>query len=317
MFHRKTCLRGVVMFAVVLLSGLTVCSALNVGDTATDFTLLGNDESFYTLYDYWGDVIVIDFSTVRCGPCQQEAPELESRIWIPYKDQGVMVFTILMENASGDPPTVDDLQDWARDFGLTFPILQGTEEVENSYVVPIYPSNFIIDQDMVIQYKHSGYTEDDMDTMVAIVEDLLGGGSPTPTPVPTSENTPQPTSTPTGTFENMTLDLTLTDSQLQPGDEFHLFAEVMNDNPYPVESDYYCVLEVVGLYFWYPGWTEMLEFERRNLGIGMTSFDVLGPFQWPDVQDSLTGLYFYSVLTAPGNFNFISNLEVIDFSYGP
>lgn len=54
--------------AVVLLL-LILClpiaqGALSVGDQALDFTLLSHYNTYYTLYDYWGDVVVMNFSTM-------------------------------------------------------------------------------------------------------------------------------------------------------------------------------------------------------------------------------------------------------------
>ncbi len=50
-----------VFFALVTVCG--VSAGLDEGDTAADFTLLGHDGSYYTLYDYTGDVVFINFAT--------------------------------------------------------------------------------------------------------------------------------------------------------------------------------------------------------------------------------------------------------------
>lgn len=39
-------------------------AALDVGDSAVDFNLLSQFDTFYRLFDYTGDVIIVNFSTM-------------------------------------------------------------------------------------------------------------------------------------------------------------------------------------------------------------------------------------------------------------
>jgi len=297
---------------------VSVSAELGPGDTAVDFELMGNDEEYYSYSRYPGYIFVLDFSEVHCGGCVQECIELEERIWQVYKDQGVMVYSLLHKNGvPGDEPELRDLEDWA-DLGLTYPVLQSNSTVRQTYYgQDLYPVSYVIDQDLVIHFREFGYDEETVDRIEEVVLDLLGGG-PTVTPTEIVPPTEIPaTYTPTPPFENLNLDLVMVDTDLVPNDNFYLYCQTVNDNTFIVDADFYCLLDVMGLLFWYPTWTEEFQYEQRTYDSGTLQFDILGPFPWPDVQDSLGGLHFYSVIMEKNTFDFISNLEVIPFGYGP
>ena len=46
------------------------CQHIEIGDKACNFRLTDQNGETWDLYTHIGDVIVIDFSTIWCGPCQ-------------------------------------------------------------------------------------------------------------------------------------------------------------------------------------------------------------------------------------------------------
>ena len=48
-----------------------------VGDHPCDFTLIDQNGDEFKLYDHHGKVIILDFSTMWCGPCMMAAQEIE------------------------------------------------------------------------------------------------------------------------------------------------------------------------------------------------------------------------------------------------
>ena len=122
----------------------------NFGDLAVDFTAKDQNGNNVSLYDYSGKVILVDMSADWCGPCRNEAIHLEN-LYDEYKQRGFRVITTLI---SGDP------SEWAKEYGLTFPVLDDNGEVIwNQYGEGYVPLNLVIDREKVIRYKEAGYDE--------------------------------------------------------------------------------------------------------------------------------------------------------------
>jgi len=50
-----------------------------------------------------------------------------------YVDQGFMAITLITENYLEEPPSQDDLNTWADEYGQTFPVLSDAEPVALRY----------------------------------------------------------------------------------------------------------------------------------------------------------------------------------------
>ena len=51
-----------------------------------------------------------------------------------YKDQGLVIITLLTENNDEEPPDQEELKLWAGDFGQTFPVLSDSDYYIHSFV---------------------------------------------------------------------------------------------------------------------------------------------------------------------------------------
>jgi peroxiredoxin len=135
-----------------------VTTGSRVGQKAVDFTLTDQNGEEVSLHDFEGRVILLDISAAWCGPCRAEAKDA-GPLYKGLKDKGVVVLTVLVENADGNPPSAADLREWAGTFGLEFPIVGDTRGT----VWGIYneddsvPLNLIIDRNLTIRYKQPGY----------------------------------------------------------------------------------------------------------------------------------------------------------------
>lgn len=150
------------------LSGL---QGTQVGQVAADFTLLNRYGEDVTLSEFRGMVILVDFATMWCAPCKEEAAAAEE-LFQTYNRLGYMAITVLFENNEGRPPTASNLTGWAESFGLTFPVLEdGEKETWELYNdTGGLPLNLIIDRDFIIRYKEPGYSEN---TIRAFIESSL------------------------------------------------------------------------------------------------------------------------------------------------
>ncbi|MBN2055165.1 DUF1565 domain-containing protein [bacterium] len=112
------------------------------------------------------------------------------------------------------------------------------------------------------------------------------------------------------------LDLVLTKEQPQcfrPDNHFVL--EVRTGNPLPVtDGDLYCVLDVYGVYFFHPSWTQDLQAEILSIPAGAGSNTVLD-FTWPMGAGAADDLAFYAVLTEHASFDLLSKVDVAWFCY--
>lgn len=114
-----------------------------------------------SLWQFYGSVVLLDISTLWCGPCQDLAKHAES-IYQEYKDQGFVYLTVIHENEVGRDPTTDDLTLWAGlpatvpdgEYDLiTAPIIADPEGVSGSIGAVhngSYPAALVIGRDLKV-----------------------------------------------------------------------------------------------------------------------------------------------------------------------
>lgn len=121
------------------------------GQTVPDVRLMDQHGDEVSLWQFYGNVIAIDLSTMWCGPCQGLAKHVDET-WEDYRDQGFMYLTMLPENRSGDVPNQDDLALWGETHEITAPILSDSE----GYAYQIEPNQawprvVVIGRDLRVQ----------------------------------------------------------------------------------------------------------------------------------------------------------------------
>ncbi len=119
------------------------------GDVVKDARWTDQFGAEVSLWQFYGRVIVLDFSTLWCGPCQVLAADVQATA-DDYPDD-LTYITILVEDLDGNVPDVGELSYWGEYFGITAPIVSDTANVAPTLLPDSsYPGLFLIDRDLVI-----------------------------------------------------------------------------------------------------------------------------------------------------------------------
>jgi cytochrome c biogenesis protein CcmG/thiol:disulfide interchange protein DsbE len=152
-------------FWLVLMAVLFLVSAATLGwaaDGAADFKLKAvQDGKEYSLSQFKGKVVLINFFTFTCGPCRQEMPHL-SQMFQELKGQGFQTLGI------GLSSTPEQLKQLSAQLKLSYPVLEGNDGVSKAYGgVELVPLTFIIDKQGNIAHKILGArSKEDFEKMI-------------------------------------------------------------------------------------------------------------------------------------------------------
>ena len=126
-----------------------------IGKPAAPFTLATFDGGQVSLEALRGRVVVVNFWASWCYPaCYEEAPALE-RAWETYKDRGVMMIGINIQDKE------EPAKKFLTQFGHTFPNAPDPAgRVSVDYGVYGVPETFFIDRAGRVRWKHVGAVTD-------------------------------------------------------------------------------------------------------------------------------------------------------------
>lgn len=137
----------------------------------------------------------------------------------------------------------------------------------------------------------------------------------TPTEPPTSTPTEPPTVTPTQTIPDTGVTIHLSKGIYYPGDKFELSVDIANSGPDELRfQPFVLLLDVFGIYLWYPTWEEAFAYERVDLPVGITSVDIL-EFTWPEGAGSASGVLIYSALLSQELSELLGNMDMETFGW--
>ena len=122
-------------------------TGFRTGDVAHNFTAIDQFGDTVELYQFYGQVIVLDVFAQWCGPCQENAPHGRA-LWEDYGDQGVIMLAAMQENSAGAAPAPTNATQWADEFSLTHPVVADEQQFNIDYIVTGFPTYIVIDQQM-------------------------------------------------------------------------------------------------------------------------------------------------------------------------
>ena len=157
-------------------------STYAMGEVLPDFTTTDQFGNEVSLYNFYGYVVLLDFSAGWCGPCRTAAEGAQD-MWVEYREDGFMIIHAMIDNNRGnDQVELTFLERWANQYDLEFPVVDGDpdsgvgEVFDGLGAAGIYeggiPFMIMLDQEMRI---HSSYTGSGQDAVIeADIEELLG-----------------------------------------------------------------------------------------------------------------------------------------------
>ena len=117
----------------------TVETGAQVGKRAPDFTLKSTDGTQYTLSQFLGRTVLLNFWLEGCPACELEMPLIQAAYDKYERDQ----LAILAINVRGDP---DKVKSYLANAKLTFPVLMDSEGTADSvYKGPAFPTTYFVD----------------------------------------------------------------------------------------------------------------------------------------------------------------------------
>ncbi|MFJ7950141.1 TlpA family protein disulfide reductase [Lysinibacillus sp. NPDC096418] len=131
---------------------------------AYETKLIGLDHSETTLKDYKGKILVLNFWASWCGPCIDEAPDLNK--FYKKKPKNVEFLTV---NMTSKEKGVESVEKFADQYNIKFPIfLDKKGTLQKSFEIIGYPTTLIIDSDGIVQYRIQGeINREQLNTLVS------------------------------------------------------------------------------------------------------------------------------------------------------
>jgi thiol-disulfide isomerase/thioredoxin len=143
-------LGGVLIAAMVALVGCTSSSGSASPKVAPYFAGTTLDGKLVSLSDYQGKPLVLVFMASWCGPCREEAPEIE----LFYRDghDAAAVLAVAVQDSQ------DDLRALMADSEWTFPVMYDGTDAADTYGVTAIPTTVVIDAEGRIVKRMVGGT---------------------------------------------------------------------------------------------------------------------------------------------------------------
>jgi peroxiredoxin len=112
-----------------------------VGDSLPDFTFQDASGQLFSLSDFTGKVVMLNFWRISCHWCAVEMPYIQ-QVYNEWPDENVAILTINV----GD--SADEVADFFQENGISLPVLLDTQaELAIKYLVSSFPLSFFIDKE--------------------------------------------------------------------------------------------------------------------------------------------------------------------------
>ncbi len=138
-----------------------------VGQKAPDFQLkaqYGADE--VSPSDADGKVLIVDFWATWCAPCKDSFPAYQ-KLLDKFGDKLMVIGVSVDDDPSG-------IKAFAKDTGVSFPLAWDKgQTVAGQYKPGTMPTSYIIDQNGVVRFVHSGFHAGDEKALAKQIQSLM------------------------------------------------------------------------------------------------------------------------------------------------
>ncbi|MEE2827942.1 MAG: TlpA disulfide reductase family protein [Myxococcota bacterium] len=102
------------------------------GDRLYNFQLQDQFGQTICLSHLLGSVLILDASTLWCGPCNEAAAE-SAELWAAMKEIGPSwITTLLVQDGGGLPATSSDVDYWVSEYDIEYPVVLDEDEATAS-----------------------------------------------------------------------------------------------------------------------------------------------------------------------------------------
>ncbi len=113
--------------------------------------------------------MLINLFATWCPPCNIELPRAQTEVWGKYKDNKSFAFFVF-----GREQGWDILNSYKKKKGFTFPILPDVDRaIFGKFAKQYIPRNILVDESGKIIYQSLGYSVDEFNGLIKIIDKHL------------------------------------------------------------------------------------------------------------------------------------------------
>jgi len=162
----------VLLFVALSIVGLSSYAQENpdivkIGDKIPSFKIESNKGEISSA-DFKGKIVLVNFFATWCPSCVKELPQLQEKIWKRYKDNSNFELLVI-----GREHSEQELEKFTKDkYTMPFYPDEG-RKIYQLFAENTIPRNYIVDKEGKIVYMLTGFTEDDFNEMLKVLDKLL------------------------------------------------------------------------------------------------------------------------------------------------